>query len=1352
MPEGNSLVADAPQDGDGPGPLTSGNGDYGYAGGIGIAESAIDTFNGIKDGNWVEGGLGVLGLAAEGAAAAIDPFGWLMSSVASFLMEHIQPLKDMLDSVCGDPPVIQSYSETWSNVATHLDETKVSFANAVANGTTGWTGAAADSYRESCKEQEETIAGAASVAGSISTVVMIFGEVVSFVRETVRDLIADLVGKLISWVLETVFSLGFGTPVVVAQAVTAISKWGTKIAELLKKLLETIRKVSPLLGKLGDILAKILKVSGKIAGKVTGLDVISTKNITPGGFLQRGGPDVDTPGGGGSSGGGSGSDGGDSGNTSDGSGGDPGDSGSSSDGDSSSSDGSSPEGDGSDRATATDAPPASTRNGSGGDSSSTGNGTNGTGDSGSPDTGDSPSGGGDSPSSSGNPATTNTPSSNYQSTTNSPSSTSNSPSNGSPGGADSPSSGYQSPANSPSSTMDSPSSSGNPGPANSPTSNGGPGTDAPSLGSPGRTDAPTSSGGGGDSPSTTTNTPPAGNGSPHPAHPDGGGAPPSSPSPSHSSPSPAPHGGGDSPSGSPSSPGTHTGGPAPHSGSGGPSPSTHHDSGTSTSASAQPSSTMPRTPDAGPSAVPSQRGPDGGGSSPSGQQGTPMAGGPAGGPGAPGGGSPGAGSPGGRPGASGGWTGTPGSPGAPTPRTPDAPAARPNTAAPNTPAPNTPSPNTPPQAAPRGFGPGPNSPAPSHHGATPPGHQPPHGGPSHPDGQPGQHTPDGNGNHSQNGHHDPGDPGTPPHHDPEKLGPDEVNQRHAESTPAGTSFHRDDPEMGDLPHRVQPDPDGRYTADVHVTPDGHARIGNQLYTPEEFADILRRNGDYDGRPIRLIGCDAGSNDFAQRLSRELDTEVLAPNKPAWTDSDGRVFSSDYEVGPDGQVRPRIPPNGEWSVHSPDGSTSRGSDDAFTPDTADADKDDIDVDSAQSRGKDYSRLDEEWGDYQVHSEDPDFYRPGHAEHAPIVDYDRPGRHDPDAGPDSDPPNPYNDPPRSPHKTIETEMPEKNSFPPKNEVIAPDDPYRIPPALRDQQGLLDENGKLPKNTAIPVEYKGANGEVAARTTFYTDANGDIKWVELTPGRQYDSDADWKDIKKLPKDDQEAIKAGTNPDFNHMLPECKYEVDNWRDPEKKFYFETNDRAQTEGMSGQPVYGPSNDNYRDPAAQSRAGDEGRDAYKKEGVPDSQLTPDEREYRKVRWAGGHLAPTEGGGPGGYGNMHGQLAASNSGNARDGFDQLGRGESWRQQEEQIARYAQATGEDVEIERLEVETPRRAEDGLAEREVMRWRVKDIDPETGEPRVRVFERAFINTPEGLKDAKDVDWSKVKHYAPPKQRQQD
>jgi hypothetical protein len=970
MPEGNPLVAKAPTDGDGPGPLTAGNSEYGYAAGIGVAESAMDAFNGISNGDWVGGGLGVLSLAGEIASAAIDPFGYLMSSVASFLMEHMQPLKDMLDAVAGDPPVIQSYSETWGNVAKKLEDTQVEFSNTVKNGTAGWTGEAGDQYRKQAAEQAEAIGAAATVAGGISTVVMIFGEIVAFVREFIRQLIADAVGKLIAWVMETVFSLGFGTPVVVAQAVTAIAKWAAKIADKLKELCDAMRRVSPLLGKLVDVFEKIIKIFGKIAGKVTGLDALNPKNIKPGGFVQRGGrgggsggPDGGgTRSGDGPDGDGSGSGSGDGSNGSgDGSHGSNG-----SDGDSSGSGDSGRSGDGSgdsgsngSNGSSGDSPSStSTRGGDGGGSPSTrdggsparsdGGSPSRAGDGDTPSTSDgnlgrAPDGGGSSPRSDGG----------------SPSHTGDSgtPNRAPDGGSPSPARADSGPApqtradtgGSPSHTPDS----GSPTTApHTRTDTGGSPTHSPDGGSP--ASAPHTRTDTGGSPSHTPD-----GGSPSPTRADTGG------SPSHT---------GDGGGGSPRTHGGDGGGsptprsdpsPGHHAGDDGGSPTRPTDSGTTTSGTAP---TAPRLGDAGPSHVPSQRGGTGGDGSPGiPPQGQPMAGGmpPQG---APGGGTPGGtpGSPGGRP-PGGGWTGTPGSPRTPdphAPRTPDThtgPSRGPGQTGPGG------RPNQPhqPQPVARGndFGPGaqPHTGTPGTHGpgtrpgGTGPGNTGPGGrGPGGHSGPP--HSPDG---HGPDGHGPRQDPNSHPDGSPHERGPDaepdrpltpdEVNQRHSEGTPAGSSYHRGDPDMGDLPHRVQPDPDGRYTVDVHVTPDGHARIGNRTYTPEEFADILRRNGDYDGRPIRLIGCDAGSNDFARRLSRELDTEVMAPSRPAWTDSNGRVFSSDYEVGPDGRTRPRIPPNGEWDIHSPDGTARRASDDGFTPDTSHADKQDVDADSAQSRG-------------------------------------------------------------------------------------------------------------------------------------------------------------------------------------------------------------------------------------------------------------------------------------------------------------------------------------------------------------------------------------------------------------------
>ncbi|KOV82522.1 PPE domain-containing protein, partial [Nocardia sp. NRRL S-836] len=135
----------------------------------------------------------------------------------------MQPLKEALDWLAGNPPVIESYSATWNKVAEEVGKVATEYKSAV-DATSAWTGPAADAYRAAAGGQLDALSGAASAAGSVGTVVGVMGMVVGFVREMVRDLIADLVGKLITWVLEAVFTLGFGTPVIVAQAVTAISK------------------------------------------------------------------------------------------------------------------------------------------------------------------------------------------------------------------------------------------------------------------------------------------------------------------------------------------------------------------------------------------------------------------------------------------------------------------------------------------------------------------------------------------------------------------------------------------------------------------------------------------------------------------------------------------------------------------------------------------------------------------------------------------------------------------------------------------------------------------------------------------------------------------------------------------------------------------------------------------------------------------------------------------------------------------------------------------------------------------------------------------------------------------------
>ncbi|MFD8497515.1 DUF6531 domain-containing protein [Amycolatopsis sp. NPDC059657] len=258
MPDGNPLVAQAKSQTTG---IT----------GIGIAESAVDLANGVKDGSWVESGLGAVGVGLEALSLVVDPIGTLAQYGVSWLIEHVQPLKEALDWLAGDPPVIQSFSDTWANVSTEVAAVAQDYLNEAKNGTAGWDGAAAEAYRATVAEQSDALAGAASLADGVSTGVMIMGTVVSAVRELVRDLVAELVGKLISWALEEACTLGFATPLVAVQATTAITKAISKVSEFIRKLVKTIGNVAPklrkIIDKLGEIMEKLAKLGRKAGGK-----------------------------------------------------------------------------------------------------------------------------------------------------------------------------------------------------------------------------------------------------------------------------------------------------------------------------------------------------------------------------------------------------------------------------------------------------------------------------------------------------------------------------------------------------------------------------------------------------------------------------------------------------------------------------------------------------------------------------------------------------------------------------------------------------------------------------------------------------------------------------------------------------------------------------------------------------------------------------------------------------------------------------------------------------------------------------------------------------------------------------
>lgn len=240
---------------------------------------------------------------------------------------------------------------------------------------------------------------------------------------------------------------------------------------------------------------------------------------------------------------------------------------------------------------------------------------------------------------------------------------------------------------------------------------------------------------------------------------------------------------------------------------------------------------------------------------------------------------------------------------------------------------------------------------------------------------------------------------------------------------------------------------------------------------------------------------------------------------------------------------------------------------------------------------------------------------------------------------------------------------------------ENPERVPVPLRDL-------GDLAPWTAYPV--LNANN---TSTTFITDDTSTVRWVEATVGNKNMA---------LPG---KGKWSGFNPDLSFpLLPDTLYRVANFHTAEKFLYFHTDRHGQTDAMSGDIEPGGQNPSFRDDdgkkGAQQRACQEGEAAYPNND-PDRQPNQGNEAKTRWKWAGGHLMANEFGGPGESVNMYPQMAASNSGNDRDGWTHAA---SWRAKEIALAAFAAVPNQEVRNYQVSMI---RDSDGVPAEVLMRW---------------------------------------------------
>lgn len=231
----------------------------GFMAGITAFEAGWAIAEGIDKGDWK---IAVSGLVAGGldvAAAAIDPIAYVAGQLFSWMLEHLEPARAALHALSGNPDMVKAYAQSWTNIETEMLNVSQEYTGAVTSETTGWTGAAADAYRNDGAELAGICGGVAGAAHGIATLTLGMAEVVNGVRTAVRDILAAIAGSLVSWTIEIIASWGTATPLVIGQATAAIARIIAKVAQIMSKLSTAVGAAISLLVALRDVLDGLIR-------------------------------------------------------------------------------------------------------------------------------------------------------------------------------------------------------------------------------------------------------------------------------------------------------------------------------------------------------------------------------------------------------------------------------------------------------------------------------------------------------------------------------------------------------------------------------------------------------------------------------------------------------------------------------------------------------------------------------------------------------------------------------------------------------------------------------------------------------------------------------------------------------------------------------------------------------------------------------------------------------------------------------------------------------------------------------------------------------------------------------------
>ncbi|RBO93831.1 WXG100 family type VII secretion target [Nocardia puris] len=233
-----------------------------------VLGDSFEAFHLFTSGEQLDGVFKAFSVASSAVSLAesiaggkyLDPFNFLGGQLMGWMLEHVEPMRKALDSLAGNPGMVEAYSKSWENIAERLKEVASAWDAEVASGTAGWTGETALAYRTRAGEYMNSIGGLAALAAVLGTLNEKMGKLVEAVRGAIVDILSALAGLLVEVTIIILATVGTGSFAAAARATFGISAASLQVSNLLRKLFSAIFDLKSLASAATQAIAAIVQI------------------------------------------------------------------------------------------------------------------------------------------------------------------------------------------------------------------------------------------------------------------------------------------------------------------------------------------------------------------------------------------------------------------------------------------------------------------------------------------------------------------------------------------------------------------------------------------------------------------------------------------------------------------------------------------------------------------------------------------------------------------------------------------------------------------------------------------------------------------------------------------------------------------------------------------------------------------------------------------------------------------------------------------------------------------------------------------------------------------------------------